>query len=65
MNQAIKLANGVVLHTTVTDKIVGIEILNAKTRIFLNSFYQYEIIQHVSSALRRIARKRAAVAVAG
>ena len=61
----VELANGVVLHTTVTDEIVGIEILNAKTRISLNSLYQYELKQPMAPAPRRIPRKRVAVAVTG
>ena len=61
----VELANGVVLHTTVTDEIVGIEILNAKTRISLNSLYQYELKQPMAPAPRRIPMKRVAVAVTG
>ena len=61
----VERANGVVLHTTVTDEIVGIEILNAKTRISLNSLYQYELKQPTAPAPHRIPRKRVAVAVTG
>ena len=60
----VELANGVVLHTTATDEIVGIEILNAKTRISLNSLYQYELKHPKVSVPRSMSRKRAAVAVA-
>jgi len=60
----VELADGVVLHTTATDEIVGIEILNAKTRISLNSLYQYELKAPTVSQPRGIPRKRAAVAVA-
>lgn len=41
----VEMANGVVLHTTAEDEIVGIEILGAKKRIALNSLYQYEFKQ--------------------
>jgi uncharacterized protein YuzE len=61
----VELANGVVLHTTATDEIVGIEILNAKTRISLNSLYQYELKQPTASAPRQIPRKRVGVAGVG
>jgi uncharacterized protein YuzE len=61
----VELADGVVLHTTVTDEIVGIEILNAKTRISLNSLYQYELKQPIVKVPRRMPRKRVAVAVDG
>jgi uncharacterized protein YuzE len=61
----VELANGVVLHTTANDEIVGIEILNAKTRISLNSLYQYELKQPTASVSRNMSRKRTALAVAG
>lgn len=41
----VEMANGVVLHTTAADEIVGIEILGAKKRISLTSLYQYEFKQ--------------------
>ncbi len=60
----VELANGVVLHTTASDEIVGIEILDAKTRISLSSLYQYELKLPAASLPRQITRKRAGVAVA-
>lgn len=41
----VEMANGVVLHTTAADEIVGIEIIGAKKRISLNSLYHYEFKQ--------------------
>ncbi len=58
----VELANGVVLHTTATNEIVGIEILDAKTRINLGSLYQYELKQPAASLPRQVTRKRAGVA---
>ncbi len=59
----VELANGVILHTTATEEIVGIEILNAKTRISLNSLYQYELKQPMASVPRAISKRRSAIAV--
>ncbi len=59
----VELADGVVLHTTATDEIVGIEILNAKSRISLNSLYHYELKRPKTSAPRSIPKRHTAVAV--
>ncbi len=42
---ATEVAQGLILHTTATNEIVGIEILDASARFPLSSLYQYELVQ--------------------
>lgn len=47
---ATELAQGVVLHTTKTNEIVGIEILDASARFPLQTLYRYELLQGTARA---------------
>jgi uncharacterized protein YuzE len=42
---ATELTEGVILHTTATNEIVGIEILDASARFPLQSLFRYELIE--------------------
>ena len=42
---ATELTEGVILHTTSTNEIVGIEILDASHRFPLGSLYRYELVE--------------------
>ena len=42
---ATEVAEGLVVHATTANEIVGIEILDASARFPLSSLYQYELVQ--------------------
>jgi uncharacterized protein YuzE len=42
---AVEMAEGVILHTTKDNEIVAIEILEASTKIPINTLYKFEFVR--------------------
>ena len=42
---AMELADGVILHTTKENEIVGIEIIDASARFPVQNLYRYELVE--------------------
>ena len=51
-NGATELAEGVILHTTAEDEIVGVEILGASARFPVETLFRYELLREKPSRVR-------------